>query len=48
MISEVQEIKHVDSEIDLVIKNFLNEYAITNTPIEVSFRALIPGLKKNR
>jgi len=46
MISDVHEVNHVNCEIDLVINNFLNEYKLTETPIEVSFRALIPELKK--
>lgn len=46
MISEVPEAKLEKSEIDLAIENFLNEYKLTQTPIEVSFRALIPKLKK--
>jgi len=46
MTSEVLEIDCIDSEIDLVIKTFLNEYELTGVPIEVSFRVLIPQLKK--
>lgn len=46
MISEVTDTKIEKSEIDLVIESFLNEYELTQTPIEVSFRALIPKLRK--
>lgn len=32
-------------EIDVLLRKFLDEYNLTETPIEVSFRALLPNLK---
>lgn len=45
MITDIVDSKNKVSDIDSIIENFLNEYAITDTPIEVSFRALIPELR---
>jgi len=46
MISVVKELKKNNAEANLIIDGLLNEYALTETPIEVSFRALIPEFKK--
>jgi DNA modification methylase len=46
MISELPELKIEKSEIDFLIESFLTEYKLTKVPIEVSFRALIPQLKR--
>ena len=39
-------VKEIASRNDTVIEKFLEEYSINNKPIEVSFRNLLPELKK--
>ncbi len=49
MISDILEndIDKKNIEIENIISGFIREFELTETPIEVSFRALLPDLKKN-
>ncbi|MDY0903891.1 DNA methyltransferase [Pedobacter sp. CFBP9032] len=46
MIVEVQSQTTNNIEIEKIIEGFLNEFDLTQSPIEVSFRALLPMLRK--
>ncbi|HEX8378769.1 MAG TPA: DNA methyltransferase, partial [Pedobacter sp.] len=41
-------IRQQSKKIDTIIKGFITEYELTQTPIEVSFRALLPELRTER